>query len=253
MRILVVEDESPAADRLIALLRQQRPGAEILAVLDSVEDTIDWLHKHPQPDLLLLDIQLADGQSFEIFEAQPIDIPVIFTTAYDQYAIRAFDVNSIDYLLKPIESDALARALARYEQRRPQVATDWQAVLSQLQQAQAGAATYQQRFLVRIGDQYRSIPIEQVAYVMAAEGLVLLVEQGGRQYPVDFKVEELAERLDPQRFYRINRKFIVSVESIGKIHSWFNSRLRLDLTPPAEPEVIVSRERVHDFKAWLNR
>ena len=253
MRVLIVEDESPAAERLIQLLRDQQPDLDILAVLDTVEDTVAWLRTRPAPDLLLLDIQLADGQSFDIFEQVRVEVPVIFTTAYDQYAIRAFEVNSIDYLLKPVEPTALGRALGKLERLQASSAPDWQALLAQVQAAQGQKPVYQQRFLVKIGEQYRSVPVTEVAYVMAADGFVLLVEQGGRQYPVDFKVEELAERLDPQRFYRINRKYIVSVESIGKIHSWFNSRLKLDLQPPSDAEVIVSRERVSDFKAWLNR
>lgn len=250
MRVLIVEDEPLAAERLTSLLTAHRPQAQVLAVIDTVDDTIAWLDEHPAPDLLLLDIHLADGESFDIFRERDIEIPVIFTTAHDQYAIRAFDVNSIDYLLKPIEPAALAKALDKYERRGRTQMPDWSAMLTELRPPQM---EYQQRFLIKLGAQYRSLPIDQVAYIMAAEGLVFLVSHEGRQYPIDYKVEELAERLNPSHFFRINRKFIIHIDSITHIHTWFNSRLKLDLQPSPNVEVIVSRERVSGFKEWLGR
>jgi DNA-binding LytR/AlgR family response regulator len=248
MHVLIIEDETPAAERLQTLLSEADPALRTLAVLDSVESSVEWLDSHPRPDLLFCDIQLADGLSFEIFAQREVQAPVIFTTAYDEYALRAFQVNSIDYLLKPVEADQLRRALDKYRRLQPQALPDLKRLLEQLHRPPA----YRERFLIRLGEQFRYVLTEEIAYFMAESGVVYAVTREQKRLPVDHKVEELEQLLDPRRFFRINRKFIVSLSAIRRIHSWFNSRLKLELEPAAEGETVVSRERVNEFKQWLN-
>ncbi|MDX1906954.1 MAG: LytTR family DNA-binding domain-containing protein [Bacteroidia bacterium] len=249
LRIVVIEDETPAADRLISLIRAVRPGTEVLAQPDSVEESVAWFLTNPAPDLVFMDIHLADGISFAIFEAVPITAPVIFTTAYDQYALRAFSVNSLDYLLKPVDPDELARALHKHHQRLPLSPVNVQALLQALQPARQ----YQERFLVKVGDQYKYLTTDDIAYLIADEGTVWLVNREARRFPTDLTLEQLEQQLDPRLFFRINRQCMVRHTAILRIHAWFNSRLKLDLVPELPGETIVSRDRVAAFKGWLSR
>ena len=262
MKALIVEDEAPAARRLQRIMQEVAPEVEVLEVIDSVESAAKWLRHHHQPDLLFLDIQLADGLSFDIFDQVEITSPVIFTTAYDEYAIRAFQVNSIDYLLKPIEKEQLQRSIRKFQGLREQFTAttpapaaapatlDIQALLSSMQ---LNKKTYKERFLVKIGDKLVSLETSEVAYFTAEDKVVLLVTGKGQRYPVDYSLDELEQLLDPCEFFRLNRQFTVHIRSIGSIHSHFNGKLLVVLHPDATKEAMVSRERAPQFKQWLDR
>ncbi len=251
MKILLIEDEKPAARRLQKLVQEAEPTAEIVAVIDSVEDSVKWLKTFPAVDLIFMDIQLADGLSFDIFTQVDVSIPVIFTTAYDQYTLKAFKVNSVDYLLKPIDEEELASALSKFKmlhgQQVPQSSAFFEKLLQNIQQP-----AYRERFLVKMGQQFTSVNVSDVAYCYAEDGLVFLMLNNGKRMNIDLKMEQLEQELDPYKFFRINRGMLISPNSISKIHSYFNSRLKLELNPEHREEVLVSRERVSNFKNWLD-
>lgn len=253
MHILILEDEMLASQHLLEMIQQELPSAVIHDPIDSIEDAVGWLQAHPAPDLVFMDIHLADGLSFEIFKQLDLTAPVIFTTAYNQYALDAFQANSVDYLLKPIDPDKLKRAIQKYQRTRL-VSPDTQQIQALLAQLPASAEqrTYQERFLVKIGTQYRAVMTTEIAYFLAEEGMVYLVREDGKRLPVDDKLEAIESRLNPRQFFRLNRKFLARIRSIGRIHAWFNSRLKVELNPPTEHEIVVSRDRVHSFKSWLN-
>ena len=252
MRVLIVEDEKPAARRLAQLVRQIRPDAELLDPLDSVETTVAWWRQNPAPDLLFLDIQLADGLSFEIFESVEINAPVIFTTAFDEYALRAFKVNSVDYLLKPIDPEALERALGKFDKTQLKTSGSSQELIQNLLE-QLREKNYKKRFLVKNGQQLNYLNVPDIAYFYSDDGLIFAHLRDGKRHHLDYTLDQLVDVLNPQDFFRINRKIITSLDAIRKIHTYFNSRLKLELTPVTELESIVSRDRVNDFKRWLDR
>ena len=254
MKVLVVEDEKMAANRLIKLLEKQLPGVMVLAQLDSVKKTVKWLGANDAPDLLFLDIQLADGLSFEIFEKTEVKAPIIFTTAYDEYAIQAFKVNSIDYLLKPIDPKALENALVKYQKRyhAPEVSSSVD--INMLQQAmQMMTKQYKERFVVKIGDHIRTIPTENAAYFFSQEKATFLQTFDKSRFIIDYTLEQVEHLVDPAQFFRINRKYLVALASIEDIVSYTNSRLRLILKHSDDMDAIVSRDKVNDFKKWLDR
>ncbi|MFK7932092.1 MAG: LytR/AlgR family response regulator transcription factor [Saprospiraceae bacterium] len=248
MKILIIEDEFHAARRLEKLVRELQPNAEILGNIDSVEDAVDWFGKHPQPDLLFMDIQLADGLSFDIFKRTQVTAPVIFTTAFDEYALKAFKTNSVDYLLKPIDQEELERALDKFNAlyRADYDTTKIDNLLQSLHKKD-----YAERFLIKSGEQFLTIPVADIAYVFSESSLTFIRTQNNKKYLLDYTLDEVQQRLNPTNFYRINRKMVVRVAAIGKIHTYFNSRLKLELIPKMNDEVVVSRERVKAFKAWL--
>ncbi|GAB3643812.1 LytR/AlgR family response regulator transcription factor [Spirosoma arcticum] len=252
MTTLLIEDEQAAARRLIRLLHDIDPAISVGPVLESVTDAVAHLQIHPHPDLLLSDIQLADGLSFEVFRQVEPRCPIIFTTAYDEYAVQAFKLNSLDYLLKPIVPRELEAALSKY---RKQLASSpspidygqlWQA-LSQSQR------TYRQRFLVNYRDTYLTISANDAAYFYSENKTTRLVCPDGKWFPLSETLDQLADQLDPRQFFRANRQAVVSVGSIGTIHKHFNGRLKLDLLPPAPDDVFVSREKADELKIWLNQ
>ncbi len=253
MNVLIVEDEQPAVRQLTRLFLDFRPGGKVLAALDSVEGTLKWWQAQTVfPDLIFLDIQLADGLSFDIFRQAQIDRPVIFTTAYDQYTLRAFKLNSVDYLLKPIDPEELRQALDKYDRlQKPENALTAQ-LLEDLRQSMA-QPPYKSRFLVKSGQQLVYIPVEEARYFFSEDGLVFLLDQGGKRHIIDYTLDQLVELLHPHSFYRVNRKLITHIDAIRKIAPYFNSRLILELHPRPSFEVIVSRDRVADFKRWLDR
>lgn len=260
MRVLIIEDEKPAADRLKKMLEASLPEATILDVLDSVEDAVSWYKNFPHPDLSFVDIQLADGLSFEIFQQIHVTKPLIFTTAFDQYAIKAFKLNSIDYLLKPIDPAELDGALNKFrelhqaKQSPESKGQDITQLLLKFQQLTVGAAAskYKSRFLVKSGSQFHHVPVEQIAYFVSEDGATCLLAGDGSKFIIDDKMEDVEEMVSPSAFFRVNRKFLVSVAAISKIHSFSNSRLKLDLSPDSKADVIVAREKVASFKSWLN-
>lgn len=251
-RIIIIEDEQPASSRLKKMITALGEPVVIEAVLDSVEDAVLWFKEYPHPDLAFFDIQLADGLSFNIFEQVTVECPVIFTTAYDQYAIKAFKVNSIDYLLKPVSQEDLKTAWDKYIQLNTKHATDVQSILSAMQEVQK-QKEYKERFLIKKGDQFKYLKIHDVAYFYSENGLSFLIDNNGSRSVIDDKLDRLEQELPPYQFFRINRKFIIRESAITKISSYFNSRLILNLQPQSSEEIIVARERVGKFKDWLNR
>ncbi len=252
MNLLIIEDEQPAAKRLTNLIGELRPQWRVLTAIDSVESSVRWLSSNPAPDLAFMDIQLADGLSFDIFQQVSVGMPVIFTTAYDQYTLKAFKVNSIDYLLKPIEPSELGQALHKFEQVFGKKMNYDLDTIQQLIRAMA-QPNYKERFLVKIGQQLTYVNVTDIYYVFSEDGLVQIRLADGKKYLLDYTLEQLEALLDPVDFFRISRKIIVHLQGIAKIAPYFNSRLKLELKPKADFEVIVSRERVNDFKKWLDR
>ena len=252
LNVLIIEDEPPAARRLGRLLQELEPQAQIMEILDSVSSAVRWLQHH-QADLIFADIHLADGNSFAIFEQVKVKTPIVFTTAYDQYAIRAFKLNSVDYLLKPIERGDLAQALEKFRESRPAaVPFDVQAVISALEE-QKTRPTYQRRFMVTSGEKIKSIPIEEVAYFFGQQKYVFLITPDGRQHLIDYTLTQLEDLLDPEQFFRINRQFIIGYQAITHMYTYSKSRVKIELTPPSDMEAIVSIEKAPRFKEWLNR
>lgn len=252
MRVLIVEDESMAAKRLSNMLLKLEPDAEILDVLDSVKTAVKWLSAN-EADLLFFDIQLADGLSFEILNQVHINTPIIFTTAFDEYAIKAFKVNSIDYLLKPIDPEELQNALDKFHQnfKRPETQ---QPNLAMLEQAMKMLTKqYKERFVVKIGEHIHTISVSDTAYFFSQDKATFLVTQDKKRYIIDYSLEDVESLLDPQEFFRINRKYLISLRAVKDIVSYSNSRLRIILNQSDEMDAIVSRERVQDFKKWLDR
>lgn len=251
MRVIIVEDEKHARDNLEKILLDIDPDIEIQAKLDSVRSTVAWL-KANDTDLIFLDIQLADDLSFRIFEQIEVLTPVIFTTAYDQYALRAFKVNSIDYLLKPVNREEIVQSLEKYRNTRPQApAINITRLLESLQQEPR--RNYQQRFLVSRRDKIMSIRTEDVAYFEGEDRFVYLVKRDDSRYLVEYKLSDLEEMLDPAHFFRLNRSFIAHFDAISKITVLSKSRVKVELKPQAKRDVFVSAENTRDFKAWLNK
>jgi DNA-binding LytR/AlgR family response regulator len=286
MLALVVEDEPLAARRLIGLLQKHAAPLTILGPAESVAQAVALLQAGPAPDVLFLDIHLADGLSFELFEQVEITCPVIFTTAYDQYALRAFKVNSVDYLLKPIDEEEFQAAIAKLRQRLAVAASvpsdqnfstkgsvsgtkvaaentaapaldaaTLAALIQQLRQP-APVASYKAQFVVRVGEHLKVVPVEQVAYFLSLEKTTLLQSTDGRKYVVDYTMEQLESLLDPTQFFRLNRAYLARQAAIHDIIHYTNSRLQTILKPaPPESEgpILVSREKVSVFKSWLDR
>lgn len=253
MNLLIVEDEEIAIEKLEQLVKKALPEINILARLDSVKGAVNWLQNNPAPDLVFLDIHLADGISFDIFRQVQVSCPIIFTTAYDEYAVKAFELNSIDYLLKPIRPDDVKRALDKYarlfQSPEPRPVID----VEQLLQALAPKTkTYKARFLVKLGQKIRSVPVEEVAYFFAEDKLVFLVATDGSKMPVDFSLDQLDEMLDPARFFKANRQFVISMDSIAQIFPYSNSRIKVNLKPTEPRELIISNDKAPLFKTWLD-
>lgn len=252
MKILIVEDEIPAAKRLRKLVTEQFPEAKIVDMIDSVEGAIQWLNTFEQPDLIFMDIQLSDGLSFDIFNHTEVTSPVIFTTAYDQYAVKAFKVNAVDYLLKPIDPQELEASVKKFQDLHQYAHSYDQTAIKELIQT-ITQKDFKTRFLVKVGQQLSYVQTKEISYFYSDEGLVYALTETNRRHILDYTLEQLHELLDPKRFFRINRKIIISIDAIHKIHTYFNSRLKLELLPKTDLEAIVSRERVNDFKAWLDK
>lgn len=252
MRLLIVEDEPLARERLEQLIHQQRPDATIVGALESVEEAVEWLSEHPAPTLAFFDIQLADGLSFSIFEQVSIRFPVVFTTAFDQYALQSFEVNSIDYLLKPIDAADLQRAFRKYEeltQTREATAID----LAVLQQLMKGAQTnYRDRYMVQSGPYLVPLRTAAFLYIFSENRLSWVRTEDGRKYALDRTMDQLAAELDPRVFFRISRQYIVAQKAVVRLVPYSNSRLRVELPHvPNDTQIIVSRERVRAFRNWL--
>lgn len=250
MNVLIIEDETAAARRLEKLLSEVEPQAKVLDRLDSVEAAVQWLHQHPEPDLILLDIHLADGSGFDIFEHARITCPVIFTTAYDEYALKAFKINTVDYLLKPIKTTELAAALEKFKSLHLLKPPDYQTIASLARPSEG--PRYLRRMLIKFGNSIRLIDMDDAAYFYTKDKITFLVStSSGKRLPVDYPLEKLETLLDPKAFFRINRQFIIQVNAIREMQPYSKSRIKVDLQPSTELETVVSTERAAEFKKWL--
>ncbi|MEQ3665028.1 MULTISPECIES: LytR/AlgR family response regulator transcription factor [unclassified Olleya] len=250
MKVIIIEDEKPSARRLKRMLESIDITTETM--LHSVEESIQWFNTNPHPDLIFLDIQLSDGLSFEIFDQVEVKSAIIFTTAYDEYALQAFKLNSIDYLLKPIDDEDLETAVAKYKTRLPQktnIALDFEDIKKLL--VNPIDRVYKKRFSVKVGQHLKLVNIDDVECFYSENKGTYLYTTEGRNYLLDTTLEALVNELEPETFFRTNRKFFININAIKDIISYTNSRLQIKLNHYNEDEVIVARERVKDFKEWL--
>lgn len=251
MNIIIIEDETPALNRIKKMVIEIEPSVNIVATADSIESAVVAINKNPNTDLMLMDIELADGRSFEIFNRIDVKIPVVFTTAYDEFSLKAFKVNSIDYLLKPIEKEDLRAALNKFKSlnNKKDEMEHLKFILNQINGKQN---TVKDRFLVKLGERLISVSSNEIAYFNSKDKLTYLVTKNGNKYAVDYTLDELINILDDKIFFQLNRQFIACFESIKSIHTYFNGKLKLQLNPAVEVEVIVSRDKASDLKDWLN-
>jgi len=253
MKAVIVEDERAAVRNLTALLTDVTPEMEVIAVLDSISESVEWFKEHESPDLVFMDIHLADGSAFEIFRHIEIACPVIFTTAYDEYALKAFKVNSVDYLLKPIGAEDVRNALKKLELFRsatgePESGEDIQGLIRMLRRQES----YKTHFLVpQKGDKLLPLSVESVYYFYINEGIVKAVTMEGKEYPVSHTLDEIADSLNPIRFFRVNRQYLIARKAIKDIDLWFNGRLSVNLIVPVPEKILISRVRVAEFKEWF--
>lgn len=247
MKVVIVEDEHLASKRLESLLKKAEPGIEVLQILESVEDAIKWFSQNPKPDLIFMDIQLDDGISFEIIDAVKIDAPVIFTTAYNEYAIRAFKVNSVDYLLKPIEQEALETAIQKFKKLFAGTHDFEDKIAKVFDQL---SVKYKTRFFVKIGVRFHSIQVENICSFFVEERCSFLRTKDGKTNDLDYSLDQLQKMVDPGQFFRINRNYLVNINCIDEIISYSTNRLKLKL---GKTEQIVSRDKVAEFKQWMDR
>jgi DNA-binding LytR/AlgR family response regulator len=253
MTVLIIEDEPHAAERLEKLIREVLPSSKIVGTFDSVKKSVQWFKSNRSPEIVFMDIQLADGLSFSIFEQCEVNSPVIFTTAYDEYALKAFKVNSIDYILKPVDKDDLAKALTKLNTLSGSE-TSTKALLDNIAQAmQMLMKKYKSRFVIKVGEHLKTIDIESVRYFYSQDKTTFCVTEENRNFILDYTLEQLEEMLDPGIFFRINRKYLLRSSSIQDIITYTNSRLKLVLKGSQDKDIIVARERVQEFKNWLDR
>ena len=248
MRVIIIEDEKPAAEKLQKAIRQANSQIIVVEVLSSVQQALAWLQQQPHPDLIFMDIELSDGLSFSILEKVQVRCPIIFTTAFDEYWQEAFEHNGIDYLLKPVKQEKLEAALQKFDKLKEFFVSN----LMQLQQwrQQSDTVQYRKRFLVKKGMDYITIRTEDIAYFYATHKLVCMVDKTGQKFILDKSLAELEKETDPAQFYRLNRKFLVSLHAIKKIRSYPKSKLLIEVVPGINEEIIVSQENANAFKAW---
>jgi two-component system, LytTR family, response regulator LytT len=254
MNVLILEDEILSAQRAKTLLHEHDPTISVIETIDSVEDATEWLSRNPEPDLMLVDIHLSDGLSFDLFKKIQIKSPVIFTTAFDQYAIQAFKINSIDYLLKPLDKSELGFALNKFkalsQERKSELTSDIQRVMETFN---AHNKKYKNRFLVKFGDNIQFKNTDEIAYFFADDKITYLVSNEGRRFIIDYKLEQLEDLLNPQFFFRLNRKFVIRIDAVQKVKTLMNSRLQVFLKPNFEQEIFVSKDKTGEFKTWLDQ
>jgi DNA-binding LytR/AlgR family response regulator len=249
MNVIILEDEVRAANHLARLIARMAPEMKIVARLESVRDGLAFLKANTDISLIFSDIQLADGLSFELFAQVPVKCPIIFTTAYDHYAMEAFRTNGIDYLLKPIEEERLHKAIEKVKQFSPILALEKILALTN----SATHKTFKSRFMVKVGDKIKSIPVEEILAFYSLEKATFMHTIANRNYSIDYALDQLESLLDPALFFKINRKYIVSLQACSNILAWTNSRLRLKIEGIDDQDIIVAREKVQDFKNWLDR
>lgn len=253
MKVVIIEDEHLTAERIRTLLYKIDPGITVLAIIDSVKTAVQWFNSYEKPDLVFMDIQLADGLSFDIFEQVSVEYPIIFITAYQEYAIKAFRVNSVDYLLKPISEEDLRAALTKYQQyfnhelTIPEISND---LLSSIKQMIRNP--YKSRFLIKVGDRIKTVGIKDILYFFSLDKGTYLHTADNRNYVIDFTLDGLADLLDPLQFYRINRRYITTHRAIADLITYSGSKLKVELQHSDDTQIYVSRERLSAFKSWLD-
>lgn len=248
MNCLIVEDEKVAAERLSGLITKCDSSIDIIEITQSVKNAVQWLNTHHAPDLIFMDIQLADGLSFEIFEQTIVKTPVIFTTAYDEYALKAFKVNSIDYLLKPVDEEELKNAIDKFKENNSPKDIPAQVFDSIMHSL---TKKYKNKFVLKVGEHIKVFMVQDIQCFYSIEKYTFLQNNSGRDYAISYSLDQLEDLLDPSRFFRINRKFIVSFSAISDIVNYSNSRLLVKLNSNKSDDLLVSREKVQDFKKWL--
>jgi len=254
MEIIVVEDEHAASENLIAVIKDVLPESNIMGVFESVQQTIAWVNNHPKPGLAFFDIHLADGLSFEIFEQTKVDFPVVFTTAYNEYAIRAFKVNSIDYILKPVKTEDVRRAVEKFNtlsKTNIDYKEELRLAINDIKK-EINIKSFKKAFLVHYKDKLIPIPVESLSYFYIDSGAVFGINTDGKKYLLDNKLEKLENQLNPEDFFRVNRQFIVARKAILEANYYFNGKLSLKLQPEPSEKVLVSKARAVIFKAWLD-
>lgn len=253
MRVLIIEDEAPAANRLTKMLKTIHDEIDVIGRLDSIETSVRFLQTSENIDLIFMDIQLADGLSFDIFQQTEIRTPVIFTTAFDQYTLRAFKVNSIDYLLKPIDEKELEQAVEKYRQLYDNKKdNEFSNKILKLMQ-EMNTTKYKERLLIKRGQQLSYLKTDLTAYCYADGKLCYAVDFNNNKYLLECNLSDLEEQLQPNKFYRINRQLLVNIDAVAKVHTWLGGRLKLEINPSTTAETVVSRERVNGFKEWLGQ
>lgn len=252
MKVLIIEDEAPAFRRFQKILEEVQPGIEIIEVIDSVEESVKWLRTHKAPDLIFMDIQLSDGISFEIFDQVKITRPVIFTTAFDEYMLKAFKVNSIDYLLKPIKVEDLAHSLQKFKAMKAAFGQELDPDLNTLiSRIKIDDRKHKSRFLVRQGEKLISIETNDIAYFQSRNGVSHLVTKEDKKYIMDQTLDELSQHLNPEKFFRANRQFLIHFCTIKSVRKYYKGKLIIELTLPTTDSLTVSSERASIFKEWL--
>lgn len=247
MKVLIVEDETAAYESMVEILKVIDPTIQILANTESVGQTVQWLKSNPEPDLILMDIHLSDGSSFLIFEHIEVEIPIIFTTAYDEYAIDAFKQNSVDYLLKPIKTEELRRALEKFKKRSHNEVMDYLSRLTQL----APKSSYKAKILIPIKDKLLPVNFQDISFIYTSDKNTQIYLKEGKTYPYTSTLEQIYTSLNPDHFYRANKQFIVARESIKDITIWFDSRLLITLDIEVPERIYISKNKAADFKAWI--
>jgi DNA-binding LytR/AlgR family response regulator len=251
MKVIIIEDEKPAAEKLQKALQNSNVPVEILGVLSSVKESVNWLSTNNTPELVFMDIELTDGLSFKIFEKLTLNCPVIFTTAYDEYWQEAFEHNSIDYLLKPVKPEKLEAALKKYEKLKQYFAINYHGLLKMHQTT--GQNGFKKRFLVKRGADYISVRTEDIAYFHAAHKLVCMVDNKGQKFILDQSLTDIEGQVDPALFYRVNRKYLLNMSAIKRIKAYPKSKLLLEVEPILAEEIIISQENVAAFKEWMGQ
>jgi len=251
MKVIIIEDEKPAAEKLQKSLLHADQGIQVLAMLNSVQQSLAWLRSNPAPELIFMDIELSDGLSFRILNETHIECPVIFITAFDDYWQEAFEHNSIEYLLKPVKQSQLEAALGKYQKLKTYFANNFQNLLQW--QAQHKSNTYKKRLLVKRGTEYVSIKTEEIAYFYASHKLVCLVDRKNQKFILDQSLADIEKQLDPSQFYRVNRKYILHVNAIRRMKTYPKSKLQVEVEPSISEEIIISQENVAAFKQWMEQ
>ncbi|WP_281612675.1 LytTR family DNA-binding domain-containing protein [Flammeovirga sp. SubArs3] len=256
IKVIIIEDELPAQRLLKETLQEINFETNVIGCLNSIKSAVEWFQNNPHPHIVLLDIQLSDGLSFEIFKQVKVDSAIIFTTAYDEYAIQAFKVNSIDYLLKPVEKDELRTAFEKYHNYNKKYIQEQNSNIdfAELASLIKGEKTeYRKRFLIHSNESFFHLSVEDIALFYSMRGVTFAVTFEKREYPVNFSLENLKDHLQPDNFFKLNRQFIVNIDAIKRVHAYFNGKLKIEMQPSHSEEIIIGKDKAASFKRWLDR